>query len=136
MAFADYGPELLYRTGHSVLSIPNHRPQPGFAATYRVLTAPADADGASHSGGHRVDLILLCPSEVERSIFTPPAAAAATLYERLVDGAPPAWLRPLPLRGRAGRRRAPARRSPPAPASAARAAGDALFEPAMSTARP
>ena len=30
---ADYGPEILYRTGLGVLSIPNHRPQPGFAAT-------------------------------------------------------------------------------------------------------
>ena len=100
MAFADFGPEILYRTGYSVLSIPNHRPQPGFAATYRALTARADADARAILEDYRVDLILLCPSEVERSIFTPPDGGSGHLYERVVDGTPPGWLREVTLRPR------------------------------------
>ena len=92
MAFADFGPEILYRARHSVLSIPNHRPQPGFAATHRVLTARDDAEARAILEDHRVDLILLCPSEVERSIFTPADGGSGHLYERLVDGTPPDWL--------------------------------------------
>ena len=51
LAYADYGSELLYRTPHRVLSIPNHRPQPGFAATYRILTA---IDGRRRAPSSRV----------------------------------------------------------------------------------
>ena len=102
MAFADFGPEILYRTGYSVLSIPNHRPQPGFAATYRALTARADADARAILEDYRVDLILLCPSEVERSIFTPPDGGSGHLYERVVDGTPPGWLREVTLEAEEG----------------------------------
>jgi hypothetical protein len=97
MAFADYGPEILYRTGLSVLSIPNHRPQPGFAATYRILTATDEAAARAELARFGVDWILLCPNAVERAIFAVDGATAPTLYQRLADGAAPAWLRPLPL---------------------------------------
>jgi hypothetical protein len=97
MAFADYGPRILYLTGHNVLSIPNHRPQPGFAATYQALTARDDAVARSILADHGVDLILLCPSAVERSIFTPADGGDGHLYQRLVDDPPPPWLRLLTL---------------------------------------
>jgi hypothetical protein len=98
MTFADYGPELLYRTGHSVLSIPNHRPQPGFTATYLVLTRASEALARSMLAEHGVDWILLCPSAVERSVFAPDGSDD-TLYARLVERAPPPWLQPLLLPG-------------------------------------
>lgn len=97
MAFADYGPRILYHSNHSVLSIPNHRPQPGFTATYRALTARDDAVARAILAEHDVDLILLCPSAVERSIFTPADGGSGHLYERLVDGPLPVWLRPITL---------------------------------------
>jgi hypothetical protein len=97
MAIADYGPRILYLTGHSVLSIPNHRPQPGFAATYQALTARDDAVARAILADHGVDLILLCPSAVERSIFTPADGGDGHLYQRLVDDPPPPWLRLLRL---------------------------------------
>ena len=97
LAFADFGPEILYRTPLSVLSIPNHRPQPGFTASYRILTARDDLAARSLLAEYRVDWILLCPGPVERSIFAPDGAAKDELYERLIDGAPPRWLRPVPL---------------------------------------
>jgi hypothetical protein len=80
-----------------VLSIPNHRPQPGFAATYRVLTSRDDSIALAAAADRGVDWILLCPSAAEQRLFAVAGAAPATLYRRLVDGRPPAWLRPLPL---------------------------------------
>jgi hypothetical protein len=99
LAYADYGSELLYRTPHRVLSIPNHRPQPGFAATYRILTATDEAAASAELTRFGVDWILLCPSATERALFAVPDAARPTLYQRLVEGAAPPWLQPLPLEG-------------------------------------
>jgi len=97
LAYADYGAELLYRTRHRVLSIPNHRLQPGFAATWRVLTSTDDETARALLARSGVDWILLCPSPTERAIFTPDQASAPTLYQRLVAGEAPDWLQPLPL---------------------------------------
>ncbi len=97
LAYADYGAELLYRTRHRVLSIPNHRFQPGFTATYRILTATDDASARALLARSGVDWILLCPSPTERAVFAPGQASAPTLYRRLVAGEVPDWLQPLPL---------------------------------------
>jgi hypothetical protein len=99
LAYADYGGELLYRTPHSVLSIPNHRPQPGFAATWRILTATDEGAARAELTRFGVDRILLCPSTTERALFAVPDAGGPTLYQRLADGQAPSWLRPLPLAG-------------------------------------
>jgi hypothetical protein len=97
LGMADYGPEILYRTGLGVLSIPNHRPQPGFAATYRILTAAEPARARAELERHRVGWILLCPNPVEREAFGGAMPAGANLYQTLLAGEPPAWLRPVPL---------------------------------------
>jgi hypothetical protein len=97
LGMADHGPEILYRTGHAVLSIPNHRPQPGFAATLRVLTATDPAAARAELERAAVDWILLCPNPVEREVFAAGEHTGTTFYRRLIDGEPPAWLRPLPL---------------------------------------
>ena len=82
-----------------MLSIPNHRPQPGFAATYRILTSTDERVARAELARFGVDWILLCPSATERWLFAVPAAGGTTLYQRLADGAAPAWLRPVPLEG-------------------------------------
>jgi hypothetical protein len=97
LALADYGPELLYRTQHGVLSIPNHRPQPGFNAGYRALTATDLQAARAELTRHGVDWILLCPSIVERGHFTEGREGEPTLYRRLLDGTAPSWLRPVGL---------------------------------------
>lgn len=99
LTLADHGPEILYRTGHSVLSIPNHRPQPGFGATYRILTATDQAAARAEVARFGVDWILLCPNAIERALFAVDWGTGPTLYQRLADGAAPGWLRPLPLAG-------------------------------------
>jgi hypothetical protein len=97
LALADHGPELLYRTRHQVLSIPNHRPQPGFNASFRALTATDPQVASAALAGHGVKWILLCPSLVERGHFVEGHEGEATLYQRLLDGTAPPWLRPIEL---------------------------------------
>lgn len=97
MTLADYGPELLYRTRHNVLSIPNHRPQPGFGATAAALGATDDATARTIMAAHRVDWLLLCGDAVERDLAGAAGAGSSSLYERLRTGEPPGWLRAIPL---------------------------------------
>jgi hypothetical protein len=96
LALIDFGPELLYRTPHSVLAIPNHRLQRGFATGYRVMSASnfAEAERGLRAAG--VDLVLICPDSAE-SWFYETDESAQTLNEALRDDDPPAFLRPLAL---------------------------------------
>ncbi len=96
LAFIDLGPELLYRTPHAVLAIPNHRYQPGFATGYRIMTA-SDMSAAERAlRGAGVDLLLLCPGSAE-AWFYDTEDDARTLNEALREGDPPAFLRALAL---------------------------------------
>ncbi len=97
LTFTDYAPALLYDTPFRVLSIPNHRLQPGFATTYRILTALDPEVARAEVGRHHIDWILLCPSMAEQRQFAHARDDPRTLYRRLVDGAPPPWLRRLPV---------------------------------------
>ncbi|MHA1151456.1 MAG: hypothetical protein ACTSQ7_02110 [Alphaproteobacteria bacterium] len=102
LALIDFGPELLYRTRHSVLAIPNHRRQPGFTAGYRIMTS---SDFAAAERGLRaagVDLVLVCPSSAE-SWFYNTESSAETLSQALQADNPPDYLSrvalPEPLNG-------------------------------------
>jgi hypothetical protein len=97
LTFTDYAPALLYDTPFRVLSIPNHRPQPGFAATYRILTAVDPDTAHAEIARHHIDWIMLCPSTAERRQFAQARDDPRTLYRRLVDGSPPPWLQRLAL---------------------------------------
>lgn len=96
LAFVDFGPELLYRTPHSVFAIPNHRPQPGYTAGYEILTGSDYAAAETLVRRHGVDLILLCPNPVERAFFTE-GQPDGTLWSALAEGRPPAFLHAVPL---------------------------------------
>jgi hypothetical protein len=96
MTLADFGSEILYRTPHSVLSIPNHRPQPGFNATYDALTATDPEEARQVLAHHGVDWILLCLGASE-SLKRGDKPGEPTLYQRLIEGEAPSWLRSLQL---------------------------------------
>jgi hypothetical protein len=69
MAHADHGPELLNRTRHDVLSITNHRHQPGYAFTWSIL-ADTDAERAAAAiDGRGVDALVLCRSDLATGFF-------------------------------------------------------------------
>jgi hypothetical protein len=96
LAMIDFGPEFLYRTRHSVLSIPNHRPQPGFTASYRIMTAVDFQEANRLLVERQVDLVAICVGSNE-SWFYKIEGAGRTLYQALSDGAPPDFLVPVSL---------------------------------------
>jgi len=94
MALLDFGPELMYRTPHNVFSIPNHRYQPGFAATHRIMKADKPVKAEALIRANQVDLIVLCPGPGERFIYD---SGQETFYKALVRGEVPDFLMPVPL---------------------------------------
>lgn len=94
MAFTDYGPELLFRTPHSVLSIPNHRPQQGYRTTFDVMTATSADTAREILRTRGVDLVLVCTDTVESSFY---GDGPDSFHRRLTTSTPPAWLREVPL---------------------------------------
>jgi hypothetical protein len=95
LALTDFGPELLYRTKHSVYSIPNHRFQRGFTDGYHILSASTDEEALKIIRQRRVDLILLFPP-VE-NYFYAREDGRNTFYEKLSTGKIPSWAREVRL---------------------------------------
>ncbi|MFQ6017097.1 MAG: hypothetical protein ACE5KF_02785 [Kiloniellaceae bacterium] len=98
LALVEFGPELLYRTPHAVLAIPNHRFQPGYAASYRIMTAQDYALSAALLREFAVDLIVVCPGAVEDRFYES-EAGGRSFHQALSRGAQPAFLEPVPLPG-------------------------------------
>lgn len=96
LAFVDFGPELLYRTAHSVFSIPNHRYQPGFTASYRIMAAEDFAVAAALAAESRVEMIAICPTSAENKFYKP-ETGGRTLYRALAEGDVPDFLTPRPV---------------------------------------
>ena len=96
LTFVDIGPELLYRTRHSVLATPYHRNGDGIFDSYRIMSAHDDALARQLIDERKVGLLLLCGTPGERASFTDPEYSE-TLYRRLDSGQPPAWLSPVEL---------------------------------------
>ena len=98
MAFVDFGPELLYRTPHSVYSIPNHRFQPGFTATYEVMTADSTGRAADLIRENGVELIVVCPDwPLEDHFYGGSTGNPDGFYRVLAEGTAPDLLRELQL---------------------------------------
>ncbi|MPZ12091.1 MAG: hypothetical protein GEU89_18055 [Kiloniellaceae bacterium] len=96
LTFIDIGPELLYRTPHAVLATPYHRNGDGIYDSHRILTSRDEPLARELMAARRVDLVLLCRSPAERAFFADPDGTE-TLYLRLDQGRPPAWLEPVDL---------------------------------------
>lgn len=96
LTFIDIGPELLYRTRHSVLATPYHRNGDGIYDSHRILNSRDESTARELMTSRGVDLVLLCRSSRERAFFTGPDGAE-TLYQRLDQGLLPAWLEPVDL---------------------------------------
>jgi hypothetical protein len=92
----DWGPELLYRTGHAVVAAPYHRNAPGILDIHRMFSAvdPAISEAIVEARG--IELALLCPSPRER-LFYAGEAEGTTFYQRLLEGWTPPWLAPVAL---------------------------------------
>lgn len=95
-AFVDLGPEILYRTGHAVFAIPNHRLQPGYTQLYQLMLEPDLEAAKARLGEMRADLVLICRSEGERKVYFKEPKPDA-FYERLYRNSVPDFLKPVDL---------------------------------------
>lgn len=94
MARTDFGPEILFRTPHQVFSIPNHRPQPGYTATYAIMTSSNASKAREQLEQQDADLVLVCSDATSRQFY---GADPDSLHTALTSGSAPTWLTELPL---------------------------------------
>ncbi len=95
-ASANFGAELMYRTGHKVLATVHHRNIDGILDGHRILGGADDGKIEHIIARRRVDLLLLCPLSKHDGYFVTEGEENA-LYTRLVTGAVPPWLRAVEL---------------------------------------
>ena len=88
----DLAAPLLHASRHAVLGGPYHRGADGALATNRLLAETRFDAALSLVRDRRVDVILICPGMGLVSAPEP-----GSLIRRLLEGAPPAWLDPVPL---------------------------------------
>ena len=91
ITFVDYGPELLFRTKHSVYSIPSHRFQSGYSDVYKIMSAEKDDQAFEIIKKRRPDLLLICPENLKDNFYAR-EDGKETLYQRLASGNTPQWL--------------------------------------------
>ena len=96
LVFIELGAEVLYRTPHSVFSIPHHRFQSGFAMSYDVMTATDFSRAHTLLRESGVELIAICPGSAEETVYDT-AGEGHSFYEALSTDEPPAFVEPLPL---------------------------------------
>ena len=96
LTFVNFGPELLYRTPHNVLSTPYHRNMSSVIDTNAIMQAKTDGEALSIIRSRKIDLILLCPNSGERGFYSS-ETGEAKFYDNLIAGQLPKWIRPLSL---------------------------------------
>jgi hypothetical protein len=102
LALTDFGPELVYRTRHSVFSIPSHRFHKGFTDSYNIMTALDDTQAMEGVQQRKVNLILICPGGNE-GYFYARGDGKETFHQRISEGRLPRWLEEIVLPAEAAR---------------------------------
>ena len=92
----DLSAELMYRTSHETIATPYHRNTAGILDDFHVMEARDDAVAQAILRRRGVTLILVCPTLDESQTYYD-LGTPGTLYERLVENRPPAWLKPVEL---------------------------------------
>jgi len=99
--FIDDGPEILYRTPHSVLATPYHRNESGILDAHAVLSGPSRDHPPRRIIDRGVDYVLVSPGEPESAYYHSDNKKEESLYLALVKENPPHW---LSLSGKVNRR--------------------------------
>ena len=96
LASVNFGPEILYRTRHRVVSTIHHRNAAGVLDGTRILGGEDEAESLSLVRRRGIDLILLCPNSGNDGYFLA-NKGKRVLYRRLQAGDMPAWVRETAL---------------------------------------
>lgn len=92
----DYGPFLLALTPHSVLAAPYHRLSEAIITAHRALSSPPDEARHVLVRAH-AQYVATCGTRSLADLSAP--ERDASLWGRLLAGAVPDWLEPLPIAG-------------------------------------
>ncbi|MET0369912.1 MAG: hypothetical protein ABW039_00895 [Sphingobium sp.] len=100
LAPLDLGPDILVRSGHSVIGTAHHRNAAGITSVIEAFVAPPDKARtivAGFNGGKGAAYVVICPGMNEMGAYAKdsPDGLAAQLASAHV----PAWLTPLPAPG-------------------------------------
>lgn len=96
LAFMDLGPQILYRSRLQVIGTPYHRNGAGIIDGHAMLAGENDRAAHELMRMRDVDFVLLCPGPAERAFYTE-RNSTDRLYDRLIEGEPPAWLKAVDL---------------------------------------
>ncbi len=96
LSSANFGAELMYRTGHKVVATLHHRNGAGILDSRRILGGTDETEILRLLRERGIDLILLCPGSGADSYFLE-SEDRRVLYRRLEEGDTPAWLREVEL---------------------------------------
>jgi hypothetical protein len=91
LASANFGPELVYRTGHKVLATHHHRNARGILDGARILGGADEAEAWRVVQKRQVGLVLLCPGSGADGYFLW-RKGEGVLYRKLLAGDLPEWL--------------------------------------------
>ena len=103
LAAANYGPRILYETGHRVIATVHHRNQDGLLDSIRLFRAADDGEALRRVRRRRIDWVLLCPGYAGNH-YVRDGDGDGLFYRRLERGALPGWLTEVPLPEVPGRR--------------------------------
>ena len=96
LAFMFDGPEIVYRSPHAVVATPYQRNTAGILDTYDFFAATEAVQAREIVDRRGIELVLLCRHGNEAQQYKG-KGAERTVYDRLLMGDAPAWLRPWPL---------------------------------------
>jgi len=96
LTFLDFGPELLYRTTHSVISSPYHRNDEGILFSYNIMNLDEEADIQASLKARSVDWILLAPNSTERAFYHYDNNTES-FYGMLLNQQLPLWIKEIEL---------------------------------------
>ena len=96
LAFMFDGPEIVYRSPHAVVATPYQRNTAGILDTYDFFAATEEARAREIVDRRGIELVLLCRHGNESQQYKG-KGSERTVYDRLLSGDAPTWLRPWPL---------------------------------------
>ena len=92
MTFMFNGPEIVYRSPHTVIGTPYHRNKTGILDTYDFFAATNEVRPREIAERRRIDLVLICRNGNEAQMYVADGTTP-TMFDRLRGGEAPGWLR-------------------------------------------
>ena len=92
-----YGPEIIYRSRHSVVGSPYQRNTAGILDSIDFFSSTGDEQARGIIDKRGIDTVMLCLKAKETVWYKAKEGEPETLFDRLRADSPPDWLKPLEL---------------------------------------